>query len=256
MKQEPCHQTEPRDVTRARPHRPPGPRFATAILSFLPVMKKGLVSLLGASALLVPSYKAEGATILPTVNSSIFQAGNNVNLTSTVIDYTFKNNAVDAQFNNATLDLNAVLGSVVEKIVAHNPSYTTGSAVYNDMSFSISPAGDVYDGWSSSINTTTGLLSLTNNGGRGYHEWSYPRTMIGTLNLGNMLDFNSNGVIDPDEVLAFSGIANNAFIGYDGAIGFQANVDKITVIPEPSSALIGGLGALALLRRRREPRKD
>jgi hypothetical protein len=40
-------------------------------------------------------------------------------------------------------------------------------------------------------------------------------------------------------------------IGFESGTGKTMTVDNITVVPEPSAALLGGLGVLCLLRRRR-----
>ena len=189
-----------------------------------------------------------------TVMQSIFQGGNNVDLTSTLINFTFINDDIGATYNSATLDLAAAIGPVVDAIVLHNPAFATSAEVYGGMSFNISNAGNVSSGWSSSINPTTGLLSLTNNGiepNETYTVWSHPREMTGTLNLGNMLDFNGNGIIDPNETLAPIGTATNAFNAQEGPFFYSADVPQLGVIPEPGSVALAGLAALALALRRR-----
>ena len=40
-------------------------------------------------------------------------------------------------------------------------------------------------------------------------------------------------------------------VGFEGSFSFSGSSLQFTVVPEPSSLLLGGLGALALLRRRR-----
>jgi hypothetical protein len=74
--------------------------------------------------------------------------------------------------------------------------------------------------------------------------------------------FNSDGANDTVKMFV-GGVLTNTFTGLDlnpadQFISFHANssvanIDNlsITAIPEPSAALLGGLGALALLRRRR-----
>ena len=214
-------------------------RFATGT--------KGLVSVLGAGALLAPVDKAESATVLTGIN----QFGSSAN-----IGYAFINDDDGATYNSATLDLSAVLGSVVDAIVANNPNYSTNAQVYGAMGFGITNTGDVSGGWSGTINPTNGILSIENNG-FAYTVWSHPRTMTGTLNLGNMLDYNGNGIIDPNETLAFMGIANNAFNAYSetGLTNWNTDAQRIGVIPEPSTALLGGLGALGLAMRRKRTDK-
>lgn len=219
-------------------------RFATGT--------KGLVSVLGAGALLAPVDKAESATVLTGIN----QSGDG-NVTSTLVNYAFINDDTGATYNSATLDLSPVLSYVVDSIIANNPNFDTNEEVYAGMNFNLTNAGNVSAGWSSSFDKNTGLVSITNNN-RNYTEWtsaSNQNTLTGTLNLGNMLDYNGNGIIDPNETLAFMGIANNAFTGTMNINNsYDANVNMLGVIPEPSSALLlgAGLGALAL-RRRREP---
>jgi len=77
--------------------------------------------------------------------------------------------------------------------------------------------------------------------------------MTATLNLGNLLDFNGNGIIDPNETLAFHGLASAAFRGIQGGIQYGGDADQITVIPEPSSAWLLAVALGALARRRRTP---
>jgi hypothetical protein len=219
-------------------------------------MLKGLAPLVAALALVAPQ-KAESAVVV----SDIFQAGNNVDLTNTSINYSFLNNDTGATYNSATLDLLPILGVVVDKIVLNNPNYSSAAQVYGGMGFGVTPTGNVNTGWTNiNLDTNTGMLSINNNK-FSYDTWtsaSNQNTMTGTLNLGNMLDFNGNGIIDANEQLYFNGLANNAFTGtLDVNNSWSADVNKIGVIPEPSSALLVGLGAgaLALSRRRREGRR-
>jgi hypothetical protein len=214
-------------------------------------MLKGLAPLVAALALVAPQ-KAESAVVV----SDLYQFGNLAG-----VDYTITNNDTGATYNSATLDLLPILGVVVDKIVLNNPNYSSSSQVYGDMTFNITSSGNVHSGWSSSLDTNTGMLSI-NHGPFGYTTWtsaSNQNTMTGTLNLGNMLDFNGNGIIDANEQLYFNGLANNAFTSYSetGLTQWSADVNKIGVVPEPSSALLVGLGAgaLALSRRRREGRR-
>jgi hypothetical protein len=220
-------------------------------------MLKGLAPLVAALALVAPQ-KAESAVVV----SDIFQAGNNVDLTNTSINYSFLNNDTGATYNSATLDLLPILGVVVDKIVLNNPNYSSAAQVYGGMGFGVTPTGNVNTGWTNiNLDTNTGMLSINHNGGDpndDYDAWTSSNTMTGTLNLGNMLDFNGNGIIDANEQLYFNGLANNAFNAKTtGGFDIYSNVDKIGVVPEPSSALLVGLGAgaLALSRRRREGRR-
>ncbi len=64
-------------------------------------------------------------------------------------------------------------------------------------------------------------------------EWFQGATSLGTM------DYVSNPTI------------NNIFFGRNTGAGFNLDSMSLTVVPEPSAALLGGLGILALLRRRR-----
>ena len=184
-----------------------------------------------------------------TVMQSIFQDSG-----ESAINFTFINDDIGATYNSATLDLAAALGPVVDAIVLHNPTFATSADVYANMDLNITPTGDVSGGWSANINTTTGLVSITNNG-FSYDFWTSAtnqNTLTATLNLRNMLDFNGNGIIDPNETLAPIGTATNAFNAKFGATGnIFADVAQLGVIPEPGSVAVAGLAALALALRRR-----
>jgi hypothetical protein len=74
------------------------------------------------------------------------------------------------------------------------------------------------------LDTTTTLWSV---------EW-----FQGASSLGSM-DYTANPTI------------SNLFIAGNAGTGFDIDTLSLTVVPEPSTALLGGLGMLALLRRRR-----
>ena len=73
------------------------------------------------------------------------------------------------------------------------------------------------------------------------------------VNLKDMLDYNANGMIDPNEVLIVDGIAQNAFTANFGLTGtVQADSSRFVVIPEPrTAALLAMAGAAFAFRRRR-----
>ena len=240
MKQNSSREMERRNATKCFVFKVFIARFATR--------SKGLVSVLGAGALLAPVEKAESAVVL----TSLFQDSG-----ESAINYTFTNNDIGATYNSATLDLAAVLGSVVDAIVANNPNFNTNTEVYGAMSFGITNTGDVYSGWSSAIDPNTSMLTINPAGPFGYTLWtsaSNQNTMTGTLNLGNMLDFNGNGIIDPNEVLIVDGIAQNAFTANSetGLTQWYSDSERFRVIPEPgTAALIAMAGAAFAFRRRR-----
>lgn len=64
-------------------------------------------------------------------------------------------------------------------------------------------------------------------------EWFQGASSLGTM------DYTANPTI------------NNLFIASNAGAGFDLDSMSLTVVPEPSAALLGGLGMLAMLRRRR-----
>lgn len=82
-------------------------------------------------------------------------------------------------------------------------------------------------------------------------EWN-ASTKLATF----LFDVGNDGVYDPALTFTVNGADNgfNAsnsrlFLGGDNGLSFDNIV--VSAIPEPSAALLGGLGVLALLRRRR-----
>ena len=153
MKQNSSREMERRNATKCFVFKVFIARFATRT--------KGLVSVLGAGALLAPTNDAQSATVF----TSLFQSGNNVDMTNTSINYTIINDDIGATYNSATLDLNGPLSSVVDSIVANNPNFNTPEQVYGNMAFDISTTGNVHLGWSGNINPVSGVVNITNTGG-------------------------------------------------------------------------------------------
>ncbi len=77
----------------------------------------------------------------------------------------------------------------------------------------------------------------------------------GTLNLFFQSGFNTNGTVKIFDFDAYAGSGFTTVSATGLASGFTASFDQtngiVTVVPEPGAALLGGLGLLALLRRRR-----
>jgi fibronectin-binding autotransporter adhesin len=77
----------------------------------------------------------------------------------------------------------------------------------------------------------------------------------GTLNLLFQSGFNTSGTVKIFDFDLYAGSGFTSYVTTGLADGFTASFDAtngvVTVVPEPRAALLGGLGLLALLRRRR-----
>ena len=77
----------------------------------------------------------------------------------------------------------------------------------------------------------------------------------GTLNLFFLSGFNTTGAVKIFDFDVYAGSGFTSVVSTGLASGFTASFDQtsgfVTVVPEPSAALLGGLGIFALFRRRR-----
>jgi hypothetical protein len=150
---------------------------------------------------------------------------------------------------------------------------TTGTAgstlnLYQTQPFTGSASWNTYDGtnaWPApnAVNNGGGLvgggselLKLNSNGV--FSNGSSPMTWSNSANS-NFVDAITNALARGDKTLYMAVITDSGFNG-DGRITYSdlanATVDNrpelsITLVPEPSTALLGALGAIVLLRRRR-----
>jgi hypothetical protein len=121
---------------------------------------------------------------------------------------------------------------------------TLNAQVYDYTGAAQTEFNDSYASYNSDLFTI--LLSNTAGTGSAFNgNGSVAKFYVGG-NLVNTATLGQLGV--GDGYLTFATLAGNGGFGYG-----QANFDNlnVSVIPEPSAALLGGLGMLALLRRRR-----
>ena len=87
-----------------------------------------------------------------------------------------------------------------------------------------------------------------------------PQTILGGANTSGVLEFGNSanpGATHGSFVIGtFTADSSTQAFTFAAASGYDANrtqfiAMQLRVIPEPSAALLGGLGVLALLRRRR-----
>ncbi|MBE2285508.1 MAG: hypothetical protein IAE77_18750, partial [Prosthecobacter sp.] len=177
------------------------------------------------------------------VTTSFSQTG-----TNTQVNFLLTNNDPGAIYNSAELRLEATLAPVVDAILRYKPGYTPRAQVLAAISVTIQqpPSGEVYSGWSSSLSSSTGVISLTNNGllpDITYTTWQNTLAnaaqdlMTVTLNLGGMLDFDGDSQLDAAERLltlppltAAPDEASAGFHAYEGGItGASAAVNRFAV---------------------------
>jgi autotransporter-associated beta strand protein len=142
-------------------------------------------------------------------------------------------------------------GASIGTLATGELSFTTGSTFLYELN-TTTPAGDRLDANGNLSLAGTVTLDLADLGSSGLLGLNTKFTMIsysGTWD-GNIFD----GYADDS---AFTLFGNEWRINYNdvsaGSVngGAFTNAVTLTVIPEPGSALLGGLGLLALLRRRR-----
>lgn len=176
------------------------------------------------------------------VTTSFSQTG-----TNTQINFLLTNNDPGAIYNSAELRLEATLAPVVDAILRYKPGYTTRAQVYAAISVTIQqpPSGEVYTGWSRSLSSSMGVISLTNFGGFpdfDYTTWQNTLAnaaqdlMAITLNLGGLLDFDGDSQLDAAERLltlppltAAPDEASAGFVGIEGLTRYTAAVNRFAV---------------------------
>lgn len=192
----------------------------------------------------------------------------------------------EANFGTATLYLNGTNGSSLFSSLATSPQVTsfagttvnTGGTSFStvtsgaaSLAIANESANDFRMVFGLSMTDREGLeisyATQATNTGFSLQTWSYSTDGITFTDFdsyapgggsGGTVNFASNGVVtlDTSDLSVLDGVST-AYIGvtFTGATNASGNnrFDNIqfTVIPEPSAALLGALGMLALLRRRR-----
>jgi len=116
------------------------------------------------------------------------------------------------------------------------------------------------DGLTLGANSISNFEFTNPSFGSGTYDLAY--SLLGGVSFGGTLDlvFSGGTYLDGTsvQIFDFGGTYSNDFtaltysgLGAGQSATFDAATGTITVIPEPSAALLGGLGLLALLRRRR-----
>ena len=178
--------------------------------------------------------------------------------------------------NSAIFKARDMYGPAADSISANNPDYAgqTRDQILDQVGFSLT--GDttnglnlVDNGWNVPYNQSTGNIDMSNIGGipeLSFDVWEYTNSPTATrsdtagllADFGDMLDFNNNGLLDGNEVLAHNGqTVQDAYVAVkDFDNSYSADGQAVTVVPEPSSVLMGAalLGAMAMKRGSRAAR--
>jgi hypothetical protein len=156
-----------------------------------------------ASRLLLPLLLLAGVVPAAEVGTSFSQTGIN-----TQVNFMMTNNDPGAIYNSAELRLETILAPVFDAIQRFKPGITTRAQVYTTISHSIqpSPIGEVYNKWFHNLDSNTGVTALYHQG-IGFTTWQNTAAnasqdmMALTLNLGGLLDFNGNSLVEAGERL-------------------------------------------------------
>ena len=199
------------------------------------------------------------ALCLPTDSrgAEVIQYGNAVqdnNYTEVWIDLI--NNDMGTTYASATLNIDALLGSVADHIITHNSDYSTStrSNIYSRIFFLPrgAPNGDIANGWNTVMNNT--ILSITKEGLEP-DVWSYGLKMRMSIDIPSPLfDYNHNGIPDVTigQATGASNLVQNVFVASD-TIGdhYPATAYPYTVITAPSgwsftTNVVGGVSNLTI----------
>lgn len=184
------------------------------------------------------------------------------------MDFFLTNNDPSAIYDSGQLNLDAMLGNVADSIIANNSAYSgfTRNDVMSEWGASIRapPTGEVYTGWSRSLDGN-GVLQLTHMAGRendDYTVWNStsdnPSQDLMAITLSvpkSQLDFNDNGIFDAATESLYKTTENvaDAFVGTSesGLTNWSADGNSYNVVPEPATQGLITLGCLAALAYRR-----
>jgi hypothetical protein len=133
-------------------------------------------------------------------------------------------------------------GNQLEMVVAANPTLTIGSTTY--------AITEVFGVWALDANDDMAATGSTQNG------WSYNQNYSGTGGIAGWKTNPNNGVTGQTLTFnysSFTGAAEN--YGYhfrvNGTLPGGGNTGYYKAVPEPTTMVALGIGALAALRRRR-----
>jgi hypothetical protein len=189
------------------------------------------------------------ATTLGSVSSSIAAAPGPVTYTLSGLDFT------------------SLGGTAAEEIVfTVSFSVSSGFVAYNNV-----PNGNVFNGAGSLVNqvepgedltATLGLTSTTFVGGLGSLSAGFTSTTMGGAGAGESWDVvHAGGTQAGSTALGitralpqaspFWTLQNVATTGVNAGVNLQGYTVTFAAVPEPSTLLLSGFGALVLLRRRR-----
>jgi autotransporter-associated beta strand protein len=184
----------------------------------------------GTAGQLATSLTKAGTGTWTLSNTSSYTGNTNITQGKLVITGNISTSALTTVSNGATLGGGGTVGALsfgggaffdIFDALGGNP-LDTGTISFSSVGFGIDnlvSQGGVID-WSTVANGTYTLIT-------------------GTLNTTNLGNLNEGNAFDIDGI-------NGSRTAY-----FQTGSLKLVVIPEPTTALLGGLGLLALLRRRR-----
>lgn len=194
---------------------------------------------------------AHNAPAAVTATNGVYQASNGIDPTSTIFNYSITNNS-GVTLDSFSLDLGAIQGESTD-FITQTTALNTRSDVYEQLGINIGL--DFQNGWDGFI-ASNGTLTFTNNGGFpgfDYNTFDSGDTFNFSLNAGDLYDTNGDNYLSGEELQRVSDLlAEDSITATFGATGITTgDANRIVPTPEPSTAFLGGLGALLLLRRRR-----
>jgi len=207
----------------------------------------------------VLAFTKEGAATQTLTGTSTYTGATNVNAGSLVVNGNISTSSLTTVAPGATLGGDGTVGAAtINGILAPGNSIgtlnATGDVTWNDNDswvFELATAAATL----ALANSTPGLSDLLNITGSGNDfikgtgtSFTFDFVNGGTVGWYKLVDWESTTTFGASD---FS--ATNLSSGLTGAFTVDSGTSALylNVIPEPSAALLGGLGVLALLRRRR-----
>ena len=176
----------------------------------------------GVAALALSAVPLSFGSVVSDVHFSQVDDGTR---TDSEMYFYLKNNDYGVTYDRGELKFDELLDGVAQAVKDNNPAYSTNTLdeIKAEWNYMVAQ-GEVESGWSANLNN--GIVDLTHMDGRpgtDYSVWKNSTddpnhdTLNFWVDFGDQLDFNNNGLFDPDseQLAQIDAVVHFAFIGDD-----------------------------------------